>query len=83
MKVTPVTHVFEYLVPCWWNCLGRIGSLVGEVVSLWGRALRFQKTQAIPSAFSLPHDCGSRCELSAAGDTTPLFCCHGPFELQV
>lgn len=29
-----LAHVFEYSVSCWWNCLGRIGSLVGESVPL-------------------------------------------------
>lgn len=77
MRTAPMAHVFEHWVPHWRKCLGRIGSLVGESVSL-GWALRFQKTQAIPSALSLPHDCGSRCEPSAAGATTPLLCCHGP-----
>jgi hypothetical protein len=41
--------MFEYLISSWWNCFGRIRrcSLVRE--ALLEQALRFQKTQAIPS----------------------------------
>lgn len=24
IKMTPLVHMFEYLVPSWWNCLGVI-----------------------------------------------------------
>lgn len=83
----------------WWPprlvCLSTgspVGGTVGEGLGAlfekacrWEWALGFQKTQAIPSALSLPRDPGSRYGLSAAGATTPWLCGPGPqpFEPQV
>jgi hypothetical protein len=43
--------MFVYLIPTWWNCLGRIrgNGLFGDGVSLGvGGALRFQKPTPCP-----------------------------------
>lgn len=42
--------VFEYLIPSWWNCLGRVRRR--DFVCGWGPTLRLQKACAIPRVFS-------------------------------
>lgn len=37
----------------------------------WESALKFEKTQAIPSVLSLRPGCGSRCDLSAVPSLGP------------
>ena len=47
----PITPMLEYLVPSWWNCLGRIkkSGLVVVVGGYLGWVLKFQKIGVIPS----------------------------------
>lgn len=61
------THIFDYLIPSWWNYLGRVGGVVlsREVV------LRFQRTE---STLSVLH-----CLLLASPDvSSQLFLLPGP-----
>jgi hypothetical protein len=59
--------MFEYLVPHWWNCLGKIRryDLAREYVSL-GVGIEVSKPSPFPSVLlSLLGACGSRYEVSA------------------
>lgn len=53
------------LGPQQWKCLGRIERCGLVRGGHWGKALRFQKTQAIPSILSLLLTGGSKCELQS------------------
>ena len=70
--MAPMVHIFECLVPSWWNCLRRIRrrGLAGGAESL-GWVLRFQKPKPFPvSRFGLSPTCGS--DVSSQADAPSL-----------
>jgi hypothetical protein len=72
MRMAPMVHIFECLVPSWWNCLRRIRrrGLAGGAESL-GWVLRFQKPKPFPvSRFGLSPTCGS--DVSSQADAPSL-----------
>ena len=54
MNENDLIFMFDYLVPIWWNCLGRVrrcGCIRGGLVA--GGVFEVSKPQAIPIALSL------------------------------
>lgn len=69
-----VSYVLQYVVPTWWNCLGRIKKygLIGGGVPL-GVGLGVSRPMPFQVCSRLPF-CGSKCEFSAVAPASCLPC---------